>query len=101
MFAGANFDPAKYEKCQEAFKLFDIFLEDTEYAAGNNLTIADFSLAATVSSYDVLKFDLKPYRNVVRWYSKVKTISPGYEDANGRNVMVFKELAESLLKGKI
>lgn len=98
MFAGASYDPEKLTKCQEAFKFLDTFLEGQEYAAGSNLTLADLSLVATVSSFDVLKFDISPYKNVAKWYEKVKANAPGYEEANGKNVLIFKQFADSLKK---
>lgn len=96
IFGGASYDPAKLTKIEEAFKFFDTFLEGQEYAAGNELTVADLSLVATVSTFDVLGFDLSPYKNVSRWYQKVKATAPGYEEANGKNVQLFKQLVDHL-----
>ncbi|KAF2885297.1 hypothetical protein ILUMI_20885 [Ignelater luminosus] len=98
LFGGASYDPDKLAKCQEALKFLDTFLEGQEYAAGSNLTLADLSLVATVSSFDVLKFDLSPYKNVAKWYEKVKATAPEYEEANGKNVLIFKQFADSLKK---
>lgn len=97
LFEGEKFDPKKFDKIQEAFKSFEILLEGQEYAVGNALTLADLSLVATVSSYDVLNFDIAAYKNVAKWYAKIQATAPGYEEANAKNVAVFKELAESLL----
>nr|WCC58221.1 glutathione S-transferase [Pharsalia antennata] len=97
-FGGASFDPEKLEKLNEAFKFLDGFLTDSEYAAGDKLTLADLSLVATVSTCEVIGFDLSPYKNVNRWYAKVKATAPGYEEANGKNVLIFKQLVDQLLK---
>jgi glutathione S-transferase len=53
MFEGAEPDPAHYTKLEEAYQIFDKLLEGQTWAAGDNLTIADFALAATVSSAEV------------------------------------------------
>lgn len=37
----------------EVFKTLDEFLQQSEYFAGENLTIADFSIVASVSSLNV------------------------------------------------
>lgn len=79
-------------------KFFDTFLASSEYAAGNDLTLADLTLAATVSTYEVMDFDLSPYKNVAKWYARVKQNAPGYEEANGKNVLIFKQLVDSLTK---
>ena len=98
MFAGASFDPEKLSKLQDALKFFDIFLEGHDFAVGNSLTVADLSLAATVSTIDVMEVDLSPYKNVQRWFEKVKATAPGYEEANGKNVLIFKQWADALVK---
>lgn len=100
IFGGASYDPAKLTKIEEAFKFFDIFLNGQEYAAGDNLTLADLSLAATVSTFDILGFDLSPYKNVTKWYQKVKSSAPGYEEANGKNVQIFKQMVDHLTAKK-
>jgi glutathione S-transferase len=53
MFEGAEPDPAKYSKLEEAFEIFDKYLEGSTWAAGDHLTIADLALVATVSSAEV------------------------------------------------
>ncbi|XP_022909199.1 glutathione S-transferase 1-like [Onthophagus taurus] len=97
MFAGQSFDPAKLTKCSEAMKFFDTFLQNSDYAAGSELSVADLTLAATVATYDAVGFDLSPYTNVMKWYNKMKEM-PGYEEANGKNALLFKELFETLTK---
>jgi len=101
LFAGGSYDPEKLTKIQEAFKFLDTFLEGQEYAAGNTLTVADFSLVASVSSFDVMSFDMSPYKNVTRWYAKVKATAPGYEEINGKGMILFKEFVDSLMKNKM
>jgi glutathione S-transferase len=53
MFEGADPDPAKYTKLEEAYEIFDKLLEGQKWAAGDQLSIADFALVATVSSAEV------------------------------------------------
>lgn len=100
IFGGASYDPAKLTKIEEAFKFFDIFLEGQEFAAGNELTLADLSLVSTVSTFEVVGFDLSPYKNVSKWFAKVKAAAPGYEEANGKNVQIFKQMVDQLLSKK-
>lgn len=91
IFGGApDYDSAARTKIDDAFKFFDIFLENSEFAAGDKLTIADFALVATVSTFDVLNYDISSYKNVTAWYKRVKETAPGYEEANGKNALIFK-----------
>ncbi|KAK9881162.1 hypothetical protein WA026_014510 [Henosepilachna vigintioctopunctata] len=95
-----SFEPAKLERIKEAFNFLNVFLENQEFAAGNNLTIADFALIATVSNFEISGFDISPYPNVLSWYNKVKTTAPGYEEVNGKNALLFKQMMEKLMKNK-
>jgi glutathione S-transferase len=53
MFAKAPGDPEKMKKIEEAFKFLDKFLEEHDFVAGNNLTIADLSIISSVSTAEV------------------------------------------------
>lgn len=72
-------DPKKYEKSQEAARLLDGFLANSKYAAGDEITIADFSLLPGVTIFDVSGFDYTPYPNILRWYELCKKTLPGVE----------------------
>ncbi|XP_049304146.1 glutathione S-transferase D1-like isoform X1 [Bactrocera dorsalis] len=73
-------DAEKINKIDTAFEFFNTFLEGHTYAAGDTLTLADLSLLATVSSYDVAKYDFSKYANVARWYENLKKTAPGWEE---------------------
>lgn len=85
-------DPEKYKKMVEAFDFLEKFLEGSKFAAGEELTIADFTLMTTVSSMvdGGAYWCLKKYPNVQRWYEDCKVTIPGYEKT---------EQALELLKG--
>lgn len=55
MFAKAPGDPEKMKKIEEAFQFLDKFLEENDFVAGSNLTIADLSIITTVSTAEVKK----------------------------------------------
>ncbi|KAK9881163.1 hypothetical protein WA026_014511 [Henosepilachna vigintioctopunctata] len=99
-FGSGTFEPAKLERIKEAFNFLNVFLENQEFAAGNNLTIADFALISTVSTFEASGFDISPYPNVLNWCKKVKTTAPGYEEANEKNLLVFKQMIEQIMKNK-
>jgi len=100
MFAGGSYEPAKLTKCDEAFQFLETFLTSTPYTAGDCLTLADLTLVATVTTYEVVGYDLSPYPHVNKWLAKIKAEAAGYEEANGKNAMLFKQLFEHLTKGK-
>lgn len=98
IFAGAPADKAKYEKMQTTFSFLDKFLEGENYVAGKNLTVADIALATTVSNFEMMEFDMSGYKNVVRWFEKVKTEIVKYNDINLTGIKQFKAYADKLQK---
>lgn len=48
-----TYDPAQYEKLTEAFQIMENFLEGQDYVTGENLTIADLALVASVTTAEV------------------------------------------------
>ncbi|KAJ8956147.1 hypothetical protein NQ317_007415 [Molorchus minor] len=76
----------------------DTFLENSEFVAGNQLTLADLSLVATVSTIEVFNHDLSPFKNITRWFSKVKQVAPGYDEVNDKPLDGFRKIASGLTK---
>jgi glutathione S-transferase len=50
---GAVGDKASFEKLEEALNILDNILEGQTWVAGNNITIADYSIVVTVSCIEV------------------------------------------------
>lgn len=99
IFGGAALDPEKKKKLDEAYGFLDKFLEGSTWVAGNNITIADMTVAATVSTAaDSVGYDISPYPHVVKWFAKAKTSLTGYDEANQKGVDAFKALYESAKK---
>lgn len=73
-------DEEKIKKIETAFEFLNTFLEGQTYVAGDSLTLADISLLATVSSFDVAKYDFSKYANVSRWYENLKKSTPGWKE---------------------
>ncbi|XP_022208432.2 glutathione S-transferase D5-like [Drosophila obscura] len=72
--------PEALKKVETGFELLNTFLEGQDYVAGSQLTIADISILATISTIEVVDFDLKKYPNVARWYANAKKVTPGWEE---------------------
>ncbi|KAG5317642.1 GSTT1 transferase, partial [Pseudoatta argentina] len=85
-------DPAQFEKLIENFQIMNNFLEEQAYVAGDNLTIADLSLVASVTTAMIFGFNLGEYNNISDWLERIQTSTPGYEKANGEPVEMFKQM---------
>ncbi|TMW41105.1 hypothetical protein DOY81_013816 [Sarcophaga bullata] len=73
-------DPELYKKIEAAFEFLNIFLANSQYAAGDSLTLADLALLSTVSTFEVIGFDFSKYANVAKWYTNAKSIAPGFDE---------------------
>ncbi|GLG99317.1 Glutathione S-transferase 1-1 [Gryllus bimaculatus] len=100
IFAGASFDPDKLAKLEEAYFFLDKFLEGQSWIAGDSLTIADLAIAASVSTADIVGFDISKYPNVTKWFAKAKTAIPGYDELNHSGCVQFKKMFDNLTAGK-
>jgi len=84
--------PLGLKKVHIALSTFETYLKtlNTKYAAGNNVTIADFALVTATLSLEAIEFDLKDYPLVQQWYATFKKEYPElWKIANGG----LKELA--------
>ncbi|XP_022208466.2 glutathione S-transferase T2-like [Drosophila obscura] len=88
-------DGAAWTKLQNAFELLNTFLEGQAYVAGSQLTIADISILATISTFELVDIDLKKYPNVARWYANAKKVTPGWEE-NLEGLLSRKQLFEEI-----
>lgn len=53
IFGGAPLDEEKKQKLDEAFNILEQFLEKSKWVAGDDITLADISVAVTVSTAEV------------------------------------------------
>ncbi|XP_050435654.1 glutathione S-transferase 1-like [Adelges cooleyi] len=99
IFAGVPKTDDKEKKIAEALLLLDTYyLSGTAWAAGDSITLADLSLAASVSTIEAVDFDLSPFPNVSKWLSKAKTTLPGYQELNQKGIDGFKIMVANLTK---
>ncbi|XP_012263552.2 glutathione S-transferase 1-1-like isoform X2 [Athalia rosae] len=79
---------------EKAFELLDAFLNEQDYVAGDNLTIADFSIISTISTADEVGFDIRRYDNVMEWYQRCqKDLSDfGYEQIDSAGAKILGNL---------
>ncbi|XP_017087006.2 glutathione S-transferase 1-like [Drosophila bipectinata] len=81
----------RYDAIIEAYDFVETFLEGHDYIAGNQLTIADFSIVSSVTSLAAfVAFDPAKYPKTDAWIKRLEKL-PYYEEANGKGVKIYIE----------
>lgn len=91
LYKGGSGDPQKANALKQSLDYLDMYLEDGPYVAGDQLTIADFSLLASVTHLEGVEWSYKSYDNINRWVNKLKTELPYYKECNEAGISMFKD----------
>ncbi|XP_032680526.1 glutathione S-transferase 1-like [Odontomachus brunneus] len=94
IFTGVKQDQAKFDKIVNTMSFFNKFLENEKYAAGKTLTIADLTLAVTVSNIKLMEFDMSKYGNVSKWLARIEAEAPKYKEIQDEGLKAFKEFVD-------
>lgn len=82
-FGLGDSDAAAVESAIQQFNQFapvlDQHLAKHDYAVGDKLTVADFSLGAFLPNYEAAKIPLNDYPNIKRWHERLMEI-PAWKD---------------------
>ncbi|NEU35976.1 hypothetical protein GN156_35565, partial [bacterium LRH843] len=70
--------------------------EKSAFVAGEDLTLADLAIVASISTIEAVEYDLSPYKNINSWYSKVKAAAPGYKEANEEGAKGFGQMFKAM-----
>lgn len=91
MFGKTKPDPEKLAKLDDALEYVELFLKEG-YIAGNALTIADFSIAATLSTIEACGFDMSKYSNSIAYLKKCKGTMESWDELNQVGADIFGQL---------
>ncbi|EDW97083.1 glutathione S-transferase D7 [Drosophila yakuba] len=85
-------DQEALDKVNSAFGFLNTFLEGQDFVAGNQLTVADIVILATISTVQMFAFDLTKFPNVERWFNNAQKVTPGWE----QNIETLKQAKKFL-----
>ncbi|XP_012056448.1 PREDICTED: glutathione S-transferase 1-1-like [Atta cephalotes] len=90
-------DVAQLEK---SFEVLNAFLDGKEFATGDNLTIADFTISTTICVVLCFDFDISRYDNVAAYYERCKENLErfGFEEVHAMGVKAFTEMYHANLQ---
>ncbi|KAF7265329.1 hypothetical protein GWI33_021312 [Rhynchophorus ferrugineus] len=88
----------KADLVAQAYQSLETLLEGNTYVAGNELTIADFSIVATLSSTNsaLVPVASNTYPKITAWLTRMQAL-PYYNQANQVGVDMFKGMIQSKL----
>ncbi|GIY30720.1 glutathione S-transferase 1, isoform C [Caerostris darwini] len=95
LFRGQPADPEKAEAFKKALAFLEGFLSKTAYAAGDQITLADFSLIASLSFAEAADYSYADYPKITAWMQKLKSEIPSYKEINDVPLQQFKEFLKS------
>ncbi len=76
----------------------DTLIGDNKYVAGTHLTIADLSLLASSTIFEIFDYDLSDYPNVKEWFERLQTELPYFDEINGKCKEEFQAIVENMRK---
>lgn len=81
-----------------AYDFLEAFLKDDPYFVGNNITVADYCLAATIStSQFAAEIDAMKHPKLLVWFGKMKSL-PFYDEVNGKRNELFRQFVFAKLE---
>nr|ASN63937.1 glutathione S-transferase epsilon 6 [Spodoptera exigua] len=99
LFNGEITSPTKQqtEKLNFAYEVLDKYLQKTKFAAADHLTVADISLAASISSASLLVPIDQKYTKLTAWLNTIQQ-EDWYKKKNVPGLEVYKAFVSSKLK---
>ncbi|CAI6368514.1 unnamed protein product [Macrosiphum euphorbiae] len=98
VFMTGYFGTAALPKLKAALEILDAYLAKTKWVAGPEVTLADIVVVVTISSLEIVGYELTSYPNILRWFDAARTTLPGYNEANHKGTVEFKDYLFSKLK---
>ncbi|XP_017491404.1 PREDICTED: glutathione S-transferase 1 [Rhagoletis zephyria] len=88
----------KLDQISEAYTTLEAFFSQGPYVAGENLTIADFSIVSTVSSFNAafVPISKDKWPRLAEWLKRLEAL-PYYAEANGAGLKMYAALIISKL----
>lgn len=97
MYGGSSTIPEdKIQGVKEAYHFLEQFLNGQNWVAGENMTIADFSILSSITVMDVLvPIGVQEFPNISNWLKRMETLP--YYEVSQRGVLQIQKLIEEKL----
>ncbi|XP_031347625.1 glutathione S-transferase 1-1-like [Photinus pyralis] len=94
-FGGKGVSDFNISESNESYERLNLFLEKTKWVAGDEITLADFSLIPSVTTMDVVVPIDPKYTNIHKWIERASKEWP-YYNINQRGLDEFKVVFNSI-----
>ncbi|XP_074649192.1 uncharacterized protein LOC141904501 [Tubulanus polymorphus] len=91
LFKGEKPSTELEKEMKDGFDVLEEFLKGKKYVAGDNLTIADFSIAASISFLEAIKYDISGWANIDAYMKRMKAL-PYWKECNDGIKMIHEML---------
>lgn len=99
MFQNQKFSEEKLKQLEEAFDFLEIYLGKSTYVAGDKITVADYTVLATVTAMKVAaEIDFSKYANIERWYAQLSEEVVGHEEVCVQGAQQMKPFYDAAKK---
>uniref|UniRef100_A0A0A1WNP5 Glutathione S-transferase 1 n=1 Tax=Zeugodacus cucurbitae TaxID=28588 RepID=A0A0A1WNP5_ZEUCU len=87
---------AKIDAIYKVYDSLEGFLKVHPYVTGEQLTVADFSLVATITTlFTYAELDAGKYPKIAEWVKRLEAL-PYYAEANGVGLQQYKDIVKSI-----
>ncbi|XP_015436976.1 PREDICTED: glutathione S-transferase 1-1-like [Dufourea novaeangliae] len=101
IFYGRDFiNEDDVQAMEKSCELLNTFLEDSEFVAGDTLTIADLAISTTICVLQCFGFDIGRYDNIAAWYNRCKELLDkfGFEEVHAEGTKMFTQMYRANLQ---
>ncbi|CAG7838156.1 unnamed protein product [Allacma fusca] len=97
-FFKQKIEPDKVKKLDEALERVSKYLDQTTYIAGNSMTIADFSTAATLSTIQECGHDVEKLPSIKRYLTRCKEEILGWIELNQQGAEQYGQFIQNAVQ---
>lgn len=95
----SNLDSEKEKKIKESLQILDESMAHHNYVAGDDITLADLSILASLSLAEVFDYDVTTgYQHIKTWSDRLKRDLPYYDEINAEPISLFKNYIKSKIQ---
>lgn len=95
---GSEIGQDKIDPIYAAYEILEAFLATDQFLVGNQLTIADISVAVTVLPLEIYApLQSEKHPKILAWLNRVKETIPFFDEMNAKHVEGYRQMLNTVL----